>query len=316
MLMTQGFTRTLETVRGKLDAGSPSGYSLSGTVIEVGDGIDDLHPGQRVAAAGAAYANHAEIVAVPRNLVVPIPDLVSNQNAASVTLGAIAMQGVRRASPTLGESAAVIGLGLLGQITLQILRAGGVKVIGFDLDAVRVDKARNFGCDAAFVTDQVSPVEEALKFSGGAGVDFVIVTAATRSNEPLDQAFDMCRKKGRVVIVGDIGMLVDRNKIYPKEIDILISTSYGPGRYDAEYEEAGNDYPLGYVRWTENRNMSEFLRLVETGAVRVDSLIDATFPLERASEAYQALTGENRPLLVVLTYPRRLSRTLTELSQS
>ncbi len=303
MLLTQGIGRTLETVRGKLDAGSPSGYSLAGRVLEVGAGVDDISRGQRIAAAGAMYANHAEVVCVPRNLVVPIPDDVTDREAASVTLGAIAMQGVRRANPTIGECAAVIGLGLLGQIALQILRAGGVRVIGFDLSPKRVEEAGALGCDAAIISGDADPVDEAMKFSGGVGVDFALITAATRSDTPMNQALDMCRKKGRVVIVGDVGLSIDRNKLYPKELDVLISTSYGPGRYDAEYEESGHDYPVGYVRWTENRNMEEYLRLVADGKVAVEPLINASFPLERATEAYEALGSEDRPLLVVLTYP-------------
>jgi predicted dehydrogenase/threonine dehydrogenase-like Zn-dependent dehydrogenase len=314
MLVTQGFTRTLDSVRGKLDAGSPSGYSLCGMLIEVGEGVEDLKVGMRVAAAGAAYANHAEVVSVPRNLVVPVPDGISDQDAASVTLGAIAMQGVRRANPSLGESAAVIGLGLLGQITIQILNANGVRAVGFDLDPARVSQAKQNGCRSAFVSDQVNAVDEAMNCSGGHGVDFVIITAATRSNDPLNEALDMCRKKGRVVIVGDVGLLIDRNKVYPKEIDVLISTSYGPGRYDHAYEEEGQDYPLGYVRWTENRNMVEFLRLIAEKKLSVSPLINATFPLERAAEAYQALSGEDRPLLVVLTYPDKPGASLLDRS--
>ncbi|MCK4719304.1 bi-domain-containing oxidoreductase, partial [bacterium] len=304
MLMTQGFSRTMETVTGKLSAGTPSGYSLSGRVIEPGAGIDDLRPGQRVAAAGAAYANHAEVVCVPRNLVVPIPDDVSFEHAASVTLGAIAMQGVRRADPTLGEYAAVIGLGLLGQISIQLLKASGIKVIGFDLDPVRVTEAKELGCDTVINAGTVDPVVEAMKFSGGQGVDFVLITAATRANAPLNQAIDMCRKKGRVVIVGAVGLSIDRNKLYPKELDVLISTSYGPGRYDSSYEEDGHDYPIGYVRWTENRNMREYLYLIAAKKIDVSPMISETFPLEKAADAYEALTlEENRPLLVLLTYP-------------
>ena len=320
MLITQGFARTLETVRGKLDVGSPSGYSLAGRVIEVGQGVDDLAPGQRVAAAGAGYASHAEVVCVPRNLVVPIPDKVSVEHAASVTLGAIAIQGVRRADPTLGESAAVIGLGLLGQITVQLLKAAGVRAIGFDLDPVRVTQAKDLGCDRVAHADMTDPVAEAIAFSGGAGVDFVIIAAATRANAPLNQALDMCRRKGRVVIVGDVGLSIDRNKLYPKELDVLISTSYGPGRYDVEYEEEGRDYPLGYVRWTENRNMQEFLGLVAERKVQVEPLISAKYPLENAAEAYEALQQEEyRPLLVLLTYPETpdedvLGRTITLIS--
>ncbi len=320
MIMTRGLKATLDTVRGKLDAGNPSGYSLAGRVIEVGTGIDDITPGQRVAAAGAAYANHAEVVCVPRNLVVPIPDDVSFEHAASVTLGAISMQGVRRANPTFGECAAVIGLGLLGQITVQILKAAGIRVIGFDLDPVRVTEASEIGCDMVINAGTTDPVIEAQKFSGGPGVDFVVITAATSANAPVNQALDMCRRKGRVVVVGDVGLSLDRNKLYPKELDVLISTSYGPGRYDQSYEEDGHDYPLGYVRWTENRNMREYLKLVAENKLDIAPLISSTYPLEEADKAYEALADEeNRPLLVVLTYPDKpkedfLKRTITHIT--
>ncbi|MFH1676171.1 MAG: bi-domain-containing oxidoreductase, partial [bacterium] len=243
-------------------------------------------------------------VSVPRNLVVSVPDEITDLQASSVTLGAIAMQGVRRAKASLGESAAVIGLGLIGQLAFQILKANGVRVIGFDIDTARVDLATELGCDAAFVSDSVDPVSEALKFTGGAGVDFVLICASTRANTPLNQALDMCRKKGRVVIVGNVGLAIDYNKLYPKELDVLISTSYGPGRYDESYEEEGHDYPLGYVRWTENRNMEEYLRLVAEGKLNIDALIGETFTLDEAEKAFEALSGgDDRPLLVVLTYP-------------
>ena len=303
MLLTQGVSRTAEMVMGRLGASIPVGYSLAGKIIEVGSGIDDLKPGQMVAAAGAAYAYHAEIVCVPRNLVVPVPDDIPPEHAASVTIGAIAMQGVRRANPTLGECAAVIGLGLLGQITVQLLKASGIRTIGFDLDPVRVSQAKEIGCDMVINSGTTDPVLEANKFSGGPGVDFAIITAATRQNTPLNQAIDMCRKKGRVVIVGDVGMSIDRNKLYPKELDVLISTSYGPGRYDESYEEDGHDYPIGYVRWTENRNMQEFLKLIAEKKVDIAPLISGTYPLDAAAEAFETLvSGEIRPLLVVLTY--------------
>jgi predicted dehydrogenase/threonine dehydrogenase-like Zn-dependent dehydrogenase len=303
MLLTQGVSRTAEMVKGKLGASVPVGYSLAGRIIEVGKGIDDLHPGQRVAAAGASYAYHAEVVCVPRNLVVPVPDDISFEHAASVTLGAIALQGVRRAEPTLGECAAVIGLGLLGQITVQLLKASGVRVIGFDLDPVRVSQAKEIGCDMVINSGTCDPVVEAMNFSGGFGVDLAIITAATRANAPLNQAIDMCRKKGRVVVVGDVGFSIERAKLYPKELDVLISTSYGPGRYDSSYEEDGHDYPIGYVRWTENRNMLEFLRLVGEKQIDISSLISGAYPIDDAAKAFDALTSEEtRPLLVVLTY--------------
>jgi predicted dehydrogenase len=178
-----------------------------------------------------------------------------------------------------------------------------VRVIGFDLSQARVEEAKALGCDAVFMSDAADPIDEALKFSGGNGVDFAVITAATRANAPLNQALDMCRRKGRVVIVGDVGLVIDRNRLYPKELDVFISTSYGPGRYDPSYEEDGHDYPLGYVRWTENRNMSEYLRLVADGKVKVQPLINAVYPFDRAAEAYDALSGEDRPLMVLLKYP-------------
>ncbi len=306
MMRDQGIKRTLDRVQGKLSAGSATGYSASGVVIEVGDEVEGFSVGDRVACAGAGVANHAEIIDVPVNLAVPCPESLGNDMASTVTLGAIAMQGVRRAQPTLGETFVVVGLGILGQITAQLLTANGCRVIGVDLDPQRVDLALGTGM-AIGINPATDPyVERVLKHTQGLGADGVIVTAATPSNEVISEAMQACRKKGRVVLVGDVGLDLNRADFYKKELDFLISSSYGPGRYDPVYEEGGQDYPLPYVRWTENRNMQAYLDLLATGRVRLDHLSAEPFAIDRAGEAYEALKAEGRkPLLVLLAYPER-----------
>lgn len=304
MAASEGVGAARNAVRSVTGGGSPTGYSGAGTVVAVGEGITDLVPGDRVACAGAQYAHHAEYVRVPRNLVVPVPEGLSTEDASTVTLGAIALQGVRRAQPTLGESFVVIGLGILGQLTAQLLRANGCRVIGIDLDRARIAIARELGMEAGVHPDDGDDVQQVARLTDGIGADGVIVTAATPSDAVISTAFRMCRRKGRVVLVGDVGLNLDRSDFYVRELDFLISTSYGPGRYDARYEEEGLDYPVGYVRWTENRNMGEYLRLVADGRVRLDPLRSAVHPLERAEEAYAALEGGERgALLVLLQYP-------------
>ena len=305
MAATQGIGHARRVVQGQLSAGNPTGYSAAGIILEVGKGIDDLHPGNRVACGGAQCAYHAEIIRVPRNLTVPVPDGLDLTIASTVTLGAIAMQGVRRALPTLGETFVVIGLGTLGQLTVQILRANGCRVIGIDLDTDRIRLAQKFGMELGASPEQGDSIEQVARLSDGMGADGVIITAATPSDEIVSTAFKVCRKKGRVVLVGDVGLNLNRADFYKKELDFFISTSYGPGRYDRNYEEKGLDYPVAYVRWTENRNMAAYLRLVADGMVKVEPLISATYPIEQASSAYEALrTGETRLLLVLLSYPK------------
>ncbi len=306
MVRTEGLSRTRSLVKGKLEAGLPTGYSAAGVVLEVGEGIQDLRPGDRVACAGAQYAHHAEVIRVPRNLVVPVPENLESATASTVTLGAIALQGVRRAQPTLGESFVVIGLGILGQLTAQLLRANGCRVIGTDLDAERVRQALALGMELALDPEGGNDVEQIHRLTAGIGADGVIITAATPSSALISTAFRMCRRKGRVVLVGDVGLDLKREDLYQKELDFFISTSYGPGRYDPAYEEQGLDYPIGYVRWTENRNMAEYLRLLAEGRVRVEPLISATYPVDAAGAAYQALqNGDGRPLMILLSYPPR-----------
>lgn len=306
MVAMQGIGHTKSVVQGKLTSGQPSGYSAAGTVIEVGEGIDDLRPGDRVACAGAQCAHHAEIIRVPRNLTVPVPDNLDFSGASTVTLGAIAMQGVRRAQPTLGETFVVLGLGILGQLASQLLKANGCRVIGTDLDKSRIQLALELGMDIGIHPDDGDDIENVIRLTDGIGADGVIITAATPSDEVVSTAFNMCRRKGRVILVGDVGLHLNRADFYQKELDFFISTSYGPGRYDNNYEERGLDYPVAYVRWTENRNMLEFLRLVSEGKVKVAPMISATYPVTEASAAYEALkTSDPKPLMVLLSYPRQ-----------
>jgi predicted dehydrogenase/threonine dehydrogenase-like Zn-dependent dehydrogenase len=280
----------------------PSGYSCAGEVLEWGPDVEGFTVGDRVACAGNRYANHAEIVVVPQNLMCRVPDNVQLPDAATVALGAIALQGVRRAQVTLGERIGVIGLGLVGQLTVQILKAAGCRVFGSDLDPVRVSQAKFLGLEMS--AGDSDPIDAALRFSEGYGLDAVLLTAATKSNEPLYLAMQMTRKKGRVVVVGDVGLEVQRKAMYGKELDLLISTSYGPGRYDPTYEEEGLDYPYAYVRWTEKRNMEAYLDLVATGRINLEPLINRRLPAAQAPDAFKMLVEESpRPYTILLEYP-------------
>ena len=305
MATTQGIGQTVSRVQGTLESGNPSGYSAVGTVLEVGQGVEGFAIGDRVACAGAQCAFHAEIICVPCNLTVAIPASLEFSKASTVTLGAIALQGVRRASPTLGESFVVLGLGVLGQLTCQILKANGCRVIGIDINPSRVDLALELGLDLGIYPDQKDSIEQVKRLSDGIGVDGVIITAATASDAVMSNAFNMCRKKGRVVLVGDVGLNLKREDFYKKELDFFISTSYGPGRYDKGYEEQGLDYPIGYVRWTENRNMSQYLRLLSESKMEIASLISAIYPVDEAEKAYASIREkENTPIMVLLSYPQ------------
>jgi len=304
MVRRDGLIPTLTTIRGITDGAMPTGYSCSGTVLAVGQNVTDLQPGARVACAGAGRANHAERVVVPRNLVVEVPEGCDLADAASVTLGAIALQGVRRADPRLGEIVAVIGLGLLGQITVQLLKAAGCKVIGLELDARRLALAKTLGMDTGFDSADGDVVRQVRHLSGGQGVDSVIITAASSSDAIAQQAMEVCRRKGKVVVVGAVGLGLKRSPFYEKEIDFLISTSYGPGRYDNHYELEGADYPYAYVRWTENRNMQAYVQLVAEGKINVKALIERRYTINDASEAFAELQT-SKPLGVLLEYPER-----------
>lgn len=303
MIRKQGIKSTKNFIQGKLTMGSPLGYACAGTVTQIASDIKDIHLGDRVACAGAGKANHAEWVVIPRNLVTRIPDNVSLKDAASTTMGAIAMQGIRRADLRLGEWAAVIGLGLLGQITIQLLQASGVKVIGFDLNPTRVEKAKIAGLMYGFSTNEVDPVLEVNRLTQKYGVDATIITASSKEDNIVQQAIQMTRKKGKVVVVGAVGLGLKRSPLYEKEIDFLISSSYGPGRYDPIYEEKGFDYPYPYVRWTENRNMREYLHLLESGQVNFNVLVDAEFPIDQAIKVYSEMQKPNPPVTILFRYP-------------
>jgi polar amino acid transport system substrate-binding protein len=285
-----GLAATFRKVQNTLDSYKPLGYSLAGTVIE--SRADGFLVGDRVACAGNTYAFHAEMVSVPKNLAVKIPDGVSFEEASYTTLGAIALQGVRQARVELGMSVVVLGLGLLGQITVQLLKASGCRVIGLDVNEALFAQAREFGAEAVFASNRAAlPQIEAL--TRGLGADAVIITAATDSNEPVELALQAVRKRGTVVVVGAVGMNLPRSPFYEKEVEFRISCSYGPGRYDTFYEEHGHDYPAAFVRWTENRNMQAFLDLVATERINVRAMTTHRFPFERADEAYTLITDKS-----------------------
>lgn len=288
---TEGLVSTVNAVRARLDSTKALGYSAAGIVIDVGRDVREFRAGDRVACAGADFASHAEVLSVPQNLCVRLPEAVGLEAGAFGTLGAIALQGVRLAAPTLGESVVVIGLGLLGQITVQLLKANGCCVFGIDLDSARTKLACELGADSSAESGPDTG-EKVLEWSRGRGADAVLITAATTSNEPLQLAGQISRMKGRVVAVGLVGLDVPRQVFYERELTLKISMSYGPGRYDPEYEERGHDYPFGYVRWTENRNIEAFLDLIAQKRINVEPLITHRFSIEDAERAYQLITGE------------------------
>lgn len=297
----EGILTTVEATFNRLDQPMALGYSSAGTIISVGEGLTDFKPGDRVACAGGGHAVHAEYVVVPQNLMVKLPDSVDYESAAFATLGAIAMQGFRLAGPQVGDRVAVIGLGLLGLLTVGIARAAGCRVLGVDLDPTRIALAQTYGA-AAVVRGQAE--EGARSFTQNSGFDAVIICADTHSNDPVELAGSIARDKGVVVAVGAVGLTIPRKIYYEKELQLIISRSYGPGRYDLDYEEKGRDYPIGYVRWTEGRNIEAVVDLIATGKLDVKPLISHRFPIEEAPEAYALITGKvHQPFLgVVLTY--------------
>lgn len=303
---TEGIKHARQIVTDSMSIELPTGYSASGRILEVGKGVNGYVAGDRVACAGSQCAFHAEIVSVPENLVVKIPENVGFDEASSVALGAIAMQGVRRANPTIGETFVVVGLGVLGQLTTQILKANGCKVIGIDLDKKRLDLAKINGLNLGINPEEIEPTDYVKKNTNGNGVDGVIITAAGTDEAILSNAFKMCRKKARVVLVGDVPMHINREDIYIKEIDFYISSSYGPGRYDLSYEEDGNDYPISYVRWTEKRNMEAYLDLISDSKINVKSMISSKYEITSASDAYSDLSDVNKkPLMVLFEYSNK-----------
>jgi predicted dehydrogenase/threonine dehydrogenase-like Zn-dependent dehydrogenase len=302
---------TFRKVMNKLDSMTPLGYSLAGKVIEVGEGVEGFQVGDMVACGGGELATHAELNWIPVNLCVKIPELkgqpgvlLSAQEASFATVGSIAMQGVRQAEVQVGENVAVIGLGLVGLLSCQILQAAGCRVIGFDIDQRKVDLARSLGIEGAENSAQVDPVQAVEAFSSGYGADAVLVTTGTKSNQPIETAGEICRDRGTVVDVGINKMDVPWDLYYGKELVLKQSRSYGPGRYDPSYEMDGNDYPIGYVRWTENRNIKSFLELQAAGKLDVTPLTTHVFNFDQAAEAYNLIAGEAEEFYVgiVLKY--------------
>lgn len=300
-LQTDGLLPTLEAVFSRLNQPLPLGYCNAGVVIDVGEGVTGFSIGDRVASNGL----HAEVVSVPKNLCARIPDDVGDDAAVFTVLASVALQGVRLVEPTLGENIAVLGLGLLGLMTVQILRANGCKVLGIDFDASRLELARQFGAETLELGTGVDAVARAMTFSDGRGIDAVLITASTKSDQLIHQAAQMCRKRGRIVLVGTTGLNLRREDFYEKEISFQVSCSYGPGRYEPVYEQKGHDYPYGYVRWTEQRNFQAVLNLMADGKLDVIPLISHRFPIQDASKAYALLTEKTSALGILFTYPDR-----------
>jgi predicted dehydrogenase/threonine dehydrogenase-like Zn-dependent dehydrogenase len=298
---TDGVRAAYERVQNRLNTLTPLGYSCAGMVLEVGQGVQGFQPGDRVACAGGGYANHSELNFIPSNLAVRVPDAVSLDAAALTTIGSIAVQGLRQSGAVFGETVAVIGAGLVGVLTVQLAKAAGCRVIAIDLDERRVERAKSLGADLGLSSadgDTPRLVEEYSQY----GADVVVITAATPSTDPIELAARIARHCGRIVIVGDVGMGVSRQHMYMKELSITMSRSYGPGRYDPQYEEGGIDYPVGHVRWTERRNMEAFLSLLASGAINVAPLIECRYPVENGAEAYAALKATGA-YTVLIEYP-------------
>lgn len=314
-LKKEGIKSTLNRVQNKLDSFKVLGYSSAGIVIE--SGCSEFSPGDRVACAGAGYANHAEIVAIPKNLAAKIPNGVDYEDAAFTTLASIAMQGVRQAEPNIGDNIAVIGLGLIGLITVQLLKANGVNVIGMDINSDNFELAKELGAERTIISND-DAIDICRSFSNGMLLDSVLITAATDSNQPMELAMKITRKKGKVVVVGAIGMNVPRGPFYMKEIDLRISSSYGPGRYDSSYEELGIDYPFAYARWTENRNMQSILKLLSANSVNFKKITTHKFEVKDAKDAYDLITGKStgRYLGILLKYDEQKQLQKTKRVQS
>ena len=312
-VIDQGLTKTYKRVMNKLDAPSSLGYSCAGEVIDVGTGITEFQIGDLVACGGGDAA-HAEVVSVPTNLCAKIPDGVDVKHAAFTIIASIAMQGIRRADLRLGENCVVIGLGLIGQFTIQMLNAAGILSIGIDIDERQVELVKTCGACLALERSRPDLAEVIDGFTQGYGTDAVIITAGTNSLDPVELAGELCRKKGKVVIVGAVPTGFSRPNYYKKELDLRMSCSYGPGRYDALYEEKGIDYPIGYVRWTENRNMQVYLQLLKDKKLNIGKLITHQFDFEKAQEAYQLILDQSEHFCgIVLKYNSKkpIAKTIT-----
>jgi len=304
-VVTDGLMTTIDAVRSKLDQPLPLGYCNAGVILE--SDADGFEIGTRVVSNG----NHAEVVRVPKNLCVKIPDNVDDESAAFTVLGAIGLQGIRLVQPTIGECFVVTGLGLIGLLCVQMLRANGCRVLGVDFDSRKCELARQFGAETVDLSKGEEPIIVAQGFSRGRGVDGVLITAATQSDEVMHQSAEMCRKRGRIVLVGVVGLNLRRDDFFKKEITFQVSASYGPGRYDSFYEDEGNDYPVGFVRWTEQRNFEAVLDMMSSGVLDIKSVITHRFDIENAIDAYGLLDNPDA-LGIVLNYPSQSREILTK----
>ena len=302
-----GIQAACQKVTSKLDTLATMGYSCAGEVIAVGANADEFRVGNRVACAGAGYASHCEVNFVPRNLAVHIPDSVPTDAAALTTIGAIAMQGLRQAGIAFGETVAIIGAGLLGVLAIQMARAAGCRVVAVDLSPERVKQARQFGAHLALAASDPALAEKVREFSRY-GVDAAVLTASSTSAEPIELAARLLRDRGRIVVVGAIGMGVSRGEMYRKELSLALSRSYGPGRYDPSYEEEGKDYPIGYVRWTERRNMEAFLDLVAGGQLDLTPLLRNRCSVDEAAKAYATLGSGSYTSIIEYSAPPAIER--------
>lgn len=298
----EGFVKTYKKAMDRLDTPTPLGYSCSGRVVEVGRIVDEFHVGDLVACAGAGYANHAEINFIPANLCAKIPQGVALRDAALATVGSIALQGVRQGQVSIGDNVAVIGLGLVGQLVAQILKAMSCKVIGIDLDNSRLELASELGADFVFNGKEELLLEQIIEATSGFGIDTVIITAATSSNETIMLAGNILRDRGTIVIIGNVKMDLPWKLYYEKELNVVFSRSYGPGRYDKNYEEKGIDYPIGYVRWTEKRNMQSILDLIRDGKVNTEKLVSRSLPFPEAVEGYRMLEEDRNVMSILFEY--------------
>jgi predicted dehydrogenase/threonine dehydrogenase-like Zn-dependent dehydrogenase len=296
-----GIKAAYHKVHSRLQTLSPMGYSCSGRVLAVGEGVTEFQINDQVACAGAGLANHSEINCVPCNLAIKIPASVSLESACLTTIGAIAVQGLRQSRAALGETVVVIGVGLVGVLTIQLARSAGCRVVAVDQNEERAAGASRFGADLSLASSTPNLASKIRHFSRY-GADVVIVTAATKSAEPLELAAELCRDRARIVVVGGVGMDISRRNMYEKELELVMSRSYGPGRYDGSYEEDGHDYPIGYVRWTEKRNMEAFLDLMASGAIDVSALLQHRYSVDHAARAYAELNSSDR-YTAIIAYP-------------
>nr|MBC8392239.1 bi-domain-containing oxidoreductase [Deltaproteobacteria bacterium] len=306
-IKTDGLLPTLHSVFARLDEPLPLGYCNCGVVLEVGQGVKDFQPGDRVISNGP----HAEVVCVPKNLCAKVPDNVTDEQASFTVPASIGLQGIRLLQPTMGETVVVTGLGLIGLMCVQMLQNCGCRVIGIDLDKNKLALAEKFGAEVIDVAAGADPVQTAMSLTNGRGVDGVLITASAKEDTIIHQSAQMCRQRGRIVLIGVVNMNMDRSDFYEKELSFQVSCSYGPGRYDSSYEQGGQDYPLGFVRWTEQRNFEAILQSLASETLQVDALISETFPIEQADKAYQMLTEDPSKMALLLTYPQQVQSAKT-----